>query len=391
MNQSTKELSHNNEVQTYRRFPFVVEKGKGSWVFTDEGEKYLDLYGGHAVTGTGHCHPRVVAAIKGQAETMLFYSNLVYMKVRAEAASLLVKKLPDNIDKVFFVNSGTEANENAIKIARKITGRETILSFEGGFHGRTMASAGATGIKKVREAVTPLAPAHLIVPFCDLVAVEKYLSTGKVAGLIIEPIQSMAGVVSGKASFYQGLADLCNRFGTKLIYDEVQTGIGRCGGWFYAGRHGVTPDIVTMGKSMASGVPMAAVAVSDEISDQISFGDLGTTFGGGPLACAAMIATLEVIEDESLIEHAFKSGEFLKSELSSISGVESVQGEGFLLGIRFFKEAKSWQHALLEKYIITGLSNDPYVLRLMPPLNISSEELKLFIDAVRSIASIVCH
>ncbi|MBQ46046.1 MAG: hypothetical protein CMP10_00885, partial [Zetaproteobacteria bacterium] len=159
MNQSTKELSHNSEVQTYRRFPFVVEKGKGSWVFTDEGEKYLDLYGGHAVTGTGHCHPRVVAAIKGQAETMLFYSNLVYMKVRAEAASLLVKKLPDNLDKVFFVNSGTEANENAIKIARKITGRETILSFEGGFHGRTMASAGATGIKKVREAVSPLAPA----------------------------------------------------------------------------------------------------------------------------------------------------------------------------------------------------------------------------------------
>lgn len=373
------EIEERYQVATYKKFPFAIERGSGVWVYTSEGDRYLDLYGGHAVVATGHSHPRVVTAIARQAERLIFYSNLVYNDARARAAKRLIEVAPSPLAKVFFVNSGTEANENALKIARRSTGRLKVVSFEGGFHGRTPGSLSATGLAKYREGVAPLLEGHVYAPFGEIEALEEFIDSDT-AAVLIEPIQSMGGARMAAADFYRALRDLCDRHKAMLIYDEVQTGAGRTGNYFFAGRYGAVPDMVTLAKAIASGVPMGAVLMTEAVAAGIKTGDLGTTFGGGPLACAALEATLEVIEEESLLENVRACSDYLFRELRKLEQVEEVRGLGYLIGITFKGgSAKPVQQALLERKIITGLADDVAVLRLLPPLTLRKPEIDLFL------------
>ena len=380
------ELEEQYQVATYKKFPFVIERGEDVWVYTSTGEKYLDLYGGHAVVSTGHSHPRIVKAIADQALRLIFYSNLVYNDARARAAKKLVETAPEPLAKAFFVNSGTEANENAMKIARMLTGRTKIISFEGGFHGRTPGSVSATGLPKYRENVSPLLEGHVYAEFGDIDSVNRLLDEDT-AAIILEPIQSMGGVRMAKPDFYRALRERCDDVNAMLIYDEVQTGIGRTGEFYFAGRFGVVPDMIALAKGIASGVPMGAVMMTDAIAGEIKTGDLGTTFGGGPLACAALEATLDVIHDERLLENVRENSDYLLGELRKLSDVQEVRGLGYLIGIKFTSgNAKPYQQALLEQKIITGLSDDPSVLRLLPPLTLRRAEIDLFLDEMRRVA-----
>src|SRR6267143_4828465 len=227
-------LEERYQLATYKKMPIVAERGEGVWIYTSDGEKYLDLYGGHAVAGTGHSHPHVVAAIQAQAEKLLFYSNLVYSEARARAAEKLVSIAPSELTKAFFCNSGTEANENAMRMARMATGRENVITFSGGFHGRTADAISATFLGKYRELGKPNVPGHLQAAFGEIESVSA-LADDSVAGIMLEPIQSMAGVRNAAPEFFRALRELCDERGIVLIYDEVQTGVGRVGEWFFAG------------------------------------------------------------------------------------------------------------------------------------------------------------
>ena len=377
------------QLATYKKMPVVAERGEGVWLFSSDGERYLDLYGGHAVAGTGHCHPHVVKAIKDQADRLLFYSNLVYSEPRARAAEKLVSIAPESLTKAFFCNSGTEANENAMRMARMATGREQVITFGGGFHGRTADAISATFLGKYREIGKPNVPGHLKAEFGDLHTV-RALADESVAAIMLEPIQSMAGIKMAEPSFYRALRELCDERGIVLIYDEVQTGVGRTGEWLFAGSaagDGVVPDVVTLAKALGSGIPVGGCLVTDKISSRIKENDLGTTFGGGMMAMAAVTATLEVIENDCLLANVRAVEAHLRERLKEVEQVVAVHGRGFLLGLEFADKAKSIHEALLEQKIITGTSSDPKVLRLLPPLCLQSEEVDLFVDALQKVCA----
>ncbi len=332
-----KETEDANQLATYKKMPLAVERGQGSWVWTSDGSKYLDLYGGHAVCGTGHSHPHVVKAIKEQAERVLFYSNLVYSDIRGRAAAKLVSVAPDSLTKAFFCNSGTEANENAMRIARMATGRQKIVSFTGGFHGRTADSISATFLGKYRKLGEPNVPHHVEAEFGSIESIREVIDA-ETAGVIIEPIQSMAGVREASPEFFAELRSVCDEHGAVLILDEVQTGIGRVGNWFFAGSEfagGVVPDVVTLAKSLGSGVPVGACLVNDRVSSTIKENDLGTTFGGGMIAMAAVLATLEAIEADGMIANAASAEAYLREALEGVKGVVAVHGKGCLIGVEF--------------------------------------------------------
>src|SRR5215203_1102229 len=371
------------QLATYKKMPIAAERGEGVWIYTSNGDKYLDLYGGHAVAGTGHCHPHVVNAIREQAGKLLFYSNLVYSEARARAAEKLVSIAPDTLTKAFFCNSGTEANENAMRMARMVTHREKIITFSGGFHGRTADAISATFLGKYREIGKPNVPGHLEAEFGNIDSVRE-LAGETVAAIMLEPIQSMAGVRMAQPDFYRELQSLCDERGIVLIYDEVQTGVGRTGEWFFAGSEaggGVVPDIITLAKALASGVPVGACLVSGEIASHIKENDLGTTFGGGMLAMAAVSATLEAIENDRMVANVKRVEAYLRTRLAEVEEVVAVHGLGFLLGIEFADKAESVHRGLLDRKIITGTSSNAKVLRLLPPLCLREEHVDLLISA----------
>jgi acetylornithine/N-succinyldiaminopimelate aminotransferase len=381
------ELEEQYQLATYKKMPVVAERGEGVWIYTSDGERYLDLYGGHAVAGTGHCHPHVVKAIKEQSDKLLFYSNLVYSEARARAAEKLVSVAPDSLTKAFFCNSGTEANENAMRMARMATGRENIITFNGGFHGRTADAISATFLGKYREIGKPNVPGHLKAEFGDIESV-RALSDDTIAAIMLEPIQSMAGVTMAQASFYRGLRELCDERGIVLIYDEVQTGVGRTGDWFFAGSETgdrVVPDIISLAKALGSGIPVGACLVTEEIAAHIKENDLGTTFGGGMMAMAAVTATLEAIENDRMLDNVRSVESYLRERLKEVEQVVSIRGRGFLLGLEFANAAKPIHEALLAKKIITGTSSDAKVLRLLPPLCLGKNEADLLVDSLVSI------
>src|SRR5687768_10747387 len=376
------------ELATYKKMPITAERGEGVWIYTADGDKYLDLYGGHAVAGTGHCHPRVVQAIREQAEKLLFYSNLVYSDARARAAEKLISISPAALTKAFFCNSGTEANENAMRMARMATGREKIITFGGGFHGRTADAISATFLGKYRELGKPNVPGHLEAKFGDIESV-RALVDDDVAAIMLEPIQSMAGVRMAQPKFYRALREVCDERGIVLIYDEVQTAVGRTGEWFFAGSaegDGVVPDILTLAKALGSGVPVGACLVTEAISSHIKENDLGTTFGGGMLAMAAVTATLEAIQDERMLSNVKAVEAHLRERLSEIEAVVAVRGLGFLLGIEFNDKAAPIHKALLDRKIITGTSSDANVLRLLPPLCLGMDHVDLFVTRLKEIS-----
>ena len=374
------------QLATYKKMAVAAERGEGVWIYTSDGQKYLDLYGGHAVAGTGHCHPHVVKALQKQAGQLLFYSNLVYSETRARAAEKLVSVAPAQLSKAFFCNSGTEANENAMRMARMFTGRENIITFSGGFHGRTADAISATFLGKYREIGKPNVPGHLEAEFGNIESVNA-LADESVAAIMLEPVQSMAGVRTAAPGFFRNLRDICDQRGIVLIFDEVQTGIGRTGEWFFAGSpaaDGVVPDIVSLAKALGSGVPVGACLVTDSIASKIKENDLGTTFGGGMFAMAAVIATLEAIEQDQMLENVRRVEAHLRERLKEVEQVVSVKGRGFLLGLEFADKIAATHKALLEQKIITGTSSDPRVLRLLPPLCLGIKEVDLFVDALRN-------
>src|SRR5215813_12850300 len=320
-------IENQHQLATYKKMPIAAERGEGVWIYTSDGDKYLDLYGGHAVAGTGHCHPHVVNAISKQAGELLFYSNLVYSSARARAAEKLVSIAPPPLTKTFFCNSGTEANENAMRMARMSTGREQIITFSGGFHGRTADAISATFLGKYRELGKPNVPGHLEAEFGDIEQVRE-LADDTVAAIMLEPIQSMAGIRMAQPDFYRALRTLCDERGIVLIYDEVQTGIGRTGEWFFAGSDGVVPDIVTLAKALGSGVPVGACLVTDAIASHIKENDLGTTFGGGMLAMAAVTATLEAIENDRMLANVNAVEAHLRERIREVEHVVAVHGRG---------------------------------------------------------------
>ena len=378
-------LEERYQLATYKKMPVVAERGEGVWLYASDSEKYLDLYGGHAVAGTGHSHPRVVAAIREQAGKLLFYSNLVYSGPRARAAEKLVSVAPAKLSKAFFCNSGTEANENAMRMARMTTGRENIITFSGGFHGRTADAISATFLGKYRELGKPNVPGHLEAEFGNIESV-RALADKTVAAIMLEPIQSMAGVVMADREFYRKLRELCDERGIVLIYDEVQTGVGRTGDWFFAGGEaaaGVVPDIITLAKALGSGIPVGACLVTEKISTKIKENDLGTTFGGGMIAMAAVNATLEAIENDGMLENVRTVEAYLRRRLQEVPEVAAVRGRGFLLGLEFREKAAPIHKALLERKIITGTSSDPQVLRLLPPLCLASADIDLLVNKLK--------
>ncbi len=379
-----KDQEAQSQVETYAKMNIAVERGSGAWIWTSEGEKYLDLYGGHAVCATGHSHPHVVKAIQGQAEKILFYSNLVHSEIRAKAAAKLVYVAPDSISKVFFCNSGTEANENAMRISRMATGREKVISFTGGFHGRTADSISATFLGKYRYIGRPNVPGHISASFGDIESV-RAVADRETAAIILEPIQSMAGVREAQPAFFRMLRELCDELGIILIFDEVQTGIGRTGNWFFAESEladGVEPDIITLAKSLGSGVPVGACLVNERVAKNIKVNDLGTTFGGGMLAVASVLATIEAIENDGMIANAARIEQHLRKALEGVPGIVAVHGKGCLLGIRFEETAGPIHAKLLANNIITGTSSDAKVLRLLPPLSVTVEEIDLLVEVL---------
>ena len=378
------------QLATYKKMPIIAERGEGVWIYASNGDRYLDLYGGHAVAGTGHCHPHVVKAIREQTEKLLFYSNLVYSEARARAAEKLVSIAPPSLTKAFFCNSGTEANENAMRMARMArmaTGREKIITFSGGFHGRTSDAISATFLGKYREIGKPNVPGHLRAEFGVIDSV-RAVADDSVAAVMLEPIQSMAGVRMAEPSFYRQLRELCDERGIVLIYDEVQTGVGRTGEWFFAGSEasdGIVPDIITLAKSLGSGIPVGACLVTEKIASHIKENDLGTTFGGGMVAMAAVTATLEAIENDGMLGNVRVVESYLRERLKEVEQVANVRGRGFLLGLEFVDKAKPIHEALVEHKIITGTSSDANVLRLLPPLCLKKAEVDLFIESLRKV------
>ncbi len=362
----------------YAQMPLVPVAGRGNWLTDAEGNEWLDAYGGHAVSSTGHSHPAVVRAICEQAGQLLFYSAAVFLEVRERLAEALVARCPVPLDRVFLCNSGAEANENALHLARRATGRRTIVSVEGGFHGRTVAALACTdGAKYAAWAEGAGMPLSRKVPFDDIAALEQAVDES-VAAVIIEPVQGMSGARDASPAFLRAARELCDRHGAALIFDEIQCGVGRCGAFTTAESYGVTPDALTLAKGLASGLPAAAVIAGPSLTGRVQVGDLGTTFGGGPVACAAALATLDVIDREDLIANAVRVGGYI-AEGARRMGVRRVSGRGLLLGLHLDRPAAEVQRALFRRRILTGTSGDPAVLRLLPPLTFTTREADLLL------------
>jgi acetylornithine/succinyldiaminopimelate/putrescine aminotransferase len=350
----------------------------------EAGHEWLDAYGGHAVASTGHCHPTVVRAIQEQAAKLIFYSTALPHRLRETLADRLAERCPGDLSRVFFCNSGAEANENALAVARKATGRTRVVSIEGGWHGRTLACVTVTdGERYVATAARAGAPVSTKVRLNDSAALAHAID-GTVAAVILEPVQGMTGARDCSSEFLQTARTECDRHGAALIFDEIQCGFGRTGSFTAAEHYGVTPDLLTMAKGMASGFPMGAMVATHAITSGLVTGDLGSTFGGGPLASAAALATLEVLDEEDVLTNVRQVSMQLM-EGSRRLDVTDVQGRGLLLGYRLRKPAAQVQKALFGHRVLAGTSTDPHVMRLMPPLTFSREEADILLSALEKV------
>jgi acetylornithine/succinyldiaminopimelate/putrescine aminotransferase len=368
----------------YAQMPLRPVAGHGSWLVDEDGNEWLDAYGGHAVASTGHSHPHVVRAIAEQAATLLFYSTALPHPNRERLAELLAERVPAPLGRVFFCNSGAEANENALGLARKHTGRQTIVSVRGGWHGRTAATLAVTDGAKYEEGARRAGLAlSRKVPVDDVAALEAAVDDA-VAAVIVEPVQGMAGARDCSTAFLAAARRVCDARGALLIFDEVQCGVGRCGGFTAAESYGVVPDLLTLAKGLGSGLPIGALITTPDIGDRLAVGDLGSTFGGGPVPCAAAIATLEVIDRDKLVQNAVAIGRYIV-EGALAAGVPAVQGRGLLIGLRLGRPAAPVQGALFDRHILTGTASDPEVLRLMPPLTFSRGEADLLLAGLREV------
>jgi acetylornithine/N-succinyldiaminopimelate aminotransferase len=353
-------------IPVYGQLPFVPERASGCDIFTRDGRRILDLYGGHAVAALGYGHPRLVQAIQEQSSKLLFQSNAVALDVRADAAEQLTRISPPGLERVFFVNSGAEANENALRMALMATGRKKVLAITHGFHGRTAAAAAVTW-NSDKWYGFPEKPFDVEFIPRDDIAAAKSMIDSSIAAVIFEPVQGVAGAYDLTTEFIETLRSATSENGVMLIADEVQSGMGRCGQFFAVKAHGITPDIITSAKALGGGIPCGAVICTESISANFGPGDLGTTFGGGPIAAAAITATIQGILAEHLLANV-RAREAQIREECVVGPVLRIQGMGLLLGLVCDRPATEVRDALLEHDILTGTSADPNVVRILAPL-----------------------
>ena len=364
--------------EVYKRWDIEPVRGSGTTLWTADGQQYTDLYGGHAVISVGHCHPHYVKALTEQAGKLGFYSNAVQNSLQNTLAAKLGKASGYDDYSLFLCNSGAEANENALKLASFATGRAKVLAFGKAFHGRTSGAVGVTDNPKIRAPFNAN-PNVTFVPLNDLDAMEKELTRGTYAAVIVEGIQGVAGIYEPSDDFLRGLRNLCDKTGTLLVADEIQSGYGRTG-LFYAHQHaGIRADIITSAKGMANGFPIGGVLISPAIKP--AYGMLGTTFGGNHLACAAAIAVLEIMEAEHLVENAAKLGVFFRKALEGNKAVAEYRGRGLMIGLELKPEYVGLRDKLLfQKHFFTGAAGEK-VIRLLPSLTLSEETAQAFVNA----------
>jgi acetylornithine/N-succinyldiaminopimelate aminotransferase len=367
----------------FAHYPFEVASARGVWLVNGRGERVLDLYGGHAVAALGYGHPGWTEALTSQARSCNFQTNAIPMPIRARAAERLVRFSQLDFASVFFVNSGAEANENALRLALRMSSRPHIAAVEGGFHGRT-AAAGAVTSGSEGWYGFPRKPFDVsFLPRGDLDAIAEHV-TGRTAAVIVEPVQGLAGAVDLGRPYLAALRHRCDEVGAQLIFDEVQCGLGRVGYPFAANLYGVTPDMLTVAKALGNGFPCAALLTSPKVSASLGVGLLGTTYGGGPMACAAIEAVLEAIESQQLLENVRRVSEYIR-RTCIVGPVTAIQGEGFLLGLRVSRPAKEIHAELLEGGILAGTASDSHILRLLPPFILEEEHVDMLRDALANL------
>jgi predicted acetylornithine/succinylornithine family transaminase len=374
-------LSEKHVANTYARYPILLVRGKGTRVWDLEGNEYLDFVSGLAVCNLGHCHPKVVRALQDQAEKLIHVSNFYYIEPQIQLASLLCQH--SFADKVFFCNSGAEANEGAMKLARKYAKEKgskdqyEIITMEGSFHGRTLATLTATGQEKFHKGYEPLMPGFKYVPFNDIRAVKNAIDP-KTCAVLVEPIQGEGGVNCPSEGYLKALREVCDEKGLLLIFDEVQVGMGRTGKFFAYEHEGVEPDMLTLAKSLAGGVPIGALLIKKGVADSFMPGDHASTFGGNPLATAAGVAALTTIFEERMLENCQRMGEYFLSQLEEIKKkfplVKEVRGKGLILGAELKIEGSAIVKEMLNKKILINCTMGN-VLRFLPPLIVTKEEI----------------
>lgn len=365
----------------YPLYEITPISGTGIHVYDDKGTEYLDLYGGHAVISIGHSHPTYVKSVQEQVAKLGFYSNAIQNPMQEELAQKLGELSGCEDFNLFLCNSGAEANENALKVASFMTNKSRVIAFKNSFHGRTSAAVAATDNLKINAPLNQQQEVTFI-ELGDLATVQSELQKGDVCAVIIEFIQGVGGLDESTTEFYEGLGALCKEHGAFLIADEVQSGYGRTGDFFAFQKYNVSPDIISIAKGMGNGFPIGGILLHPNI--EAKHGMLGTTFGGNHLACAAGLAVLDVLKKESLLENAKKTGTLLADQLKTIPQVKSIKGRGLMLGVEFDFPIKELRSKLLfEDHIFTGSASNPNLLRILPPLCITIDDFKPFVEALK--------
>ncbi len=379
---NNKDLEQQHDAGTYPKRNVVLVRGQGAYVWDETGRQYVDCAGGHGVLLLGHCHPAISAAICRQAQTLITCPGIFYNDVRAQLLARLAALT--GLQRGFLCNSGTEAVEGALKFARLSTGRPNIVATMRGFHGRTMGALSATWEPKYREPFLPLVPGFSHVPYDDIDKMAEAIDSNT-AAVIVEIVQGEGGVRPGSGDYFRSLRKLCDERGALLIVDEVQTGLGRTGKMFAFQHHDLVPDLLCLAKGLGGGVPIGAVMLGERVVN-LHPGVHGSTFGGNPLACAAALATLEVLEKEDLPRQAAEKGDYLLEQLRSLdaSPIRQVRGLGLMVGIELRTKAQSYLEALIEQGVL-ALPAGPTVIRLLPPLNIQVETLDDVVAALRHV------
>lgn len=370
--------------QVFAQYPIEVLRGEGVWLYARDGRKYLDFYGGHAVAALGYGHPRWLAALERQARQISFQTNALPVPVRERAAARLVRFSGLALPTVFWVNSGAEANENALKLACKLTRRQKVVALEHGFHGRTAAASAVTWGAAQKWYGFPRTPFDVrFTPRDDVQALDAAIDS-ETAAVIVEPVQGVGGAYDLGKDMLAALRRRCDDTGAVLIFDEVQCGLGRTGKPFAAHHAGITPDLLTTAKALGNGFPVAALMICESIAAQIRHDDMGTTFGGGPMACAVAEAVIDTIESEQLLANVQQVSAYIRSSCK-VGPVTGFQGAGFLLGLKTSRPAKEVQAALMEQNILTGTSGDAHVLRLLPAYIMNEGHVDQLSDALARI------
>ncbi len=379
-------IDNKHHLQVYKRYPIVLKKGRGARAWDEEGNEYIDALAGIAVNSVGHCHSRVVEAVKKQAETLMHVSNFFASEPQVRLAETLTER--SGLDRIFFTNSGAEAVEGAFKLARKYAHTHDrggkIIALEGCFHGRTIATV-AAGKEKYQKGFGPMPEGFSLVPRNDIKSLEQAIDK-QTAAVIIEPIQGEGGIQVAEKEYLQNVRKLCDDKGVTLILDEIQCGMGRTGHMFAFEDYGIQPDMITLAKALGGGTPIGCFLMKEKIAETIDYGEHGTTFGGNPLVTAAALATINVIDEENLTQQAADKGDRLRENLEELAqnetAIKEVRGKGLMIGVELEFEGQEVVQEMLSKGVISNCAANT-VIRLVPPLNISNDDLDVVVDTLK--------